>query len=301
MTVFPISRAAASVKIKIGVFAATLFAGISLTTPSQTAVAQTAAPSPPATSEVKPAQDRCLALANRTPRRRQLLHRAGIRYVKLQPYQIRLSFLGHATFLLESPKGIRIATDYAVPILAPNTPHIATMNIAHSSHYTLFPQKEIKHVLPGWNDKGGAIVHDLMMEDVRVRNVSTNIRSWGGETREFGNSVFVFEIGPLCIAHLGHLHHPLSTNQLANIGQMDVVLTPVDGSFTLDTAGMMEVLAAMNPRLIVPMHYFTENTLQRFLEVARKRYPVRRLDVPTMVVSKDALPLKTEVVVLPGN
>lgn len=277
------------------------------------AIAQTVSPSPPPAQTPstgaaptqdaarQPAGDRCLALANRQQPRRRLLHRAGIRYVTLQSYQARLTFLGHATFLIESPKGVKIATDYAVPIFPPNTPNIATMNIAHSSHHTYNPQKSIAHVLPGWNDNGGPIIHDVTVQDVRTRNVPTNIRTWGGETREFGNSIFIFEIGPLCIAHLGHLHHPLSTQQLANIGQMDVVLAPVDGSFTLDTPGLMEVLKAMNPRLIFPMHYFTESTLQRFLSIASQSFTVKRMDTPTFVISKDALPLKPEIVVLPGN
>lgn len=257
------------------------------------------------------APDKCLALAEGKPFPAPRLQHASflpsalmpasVTTVALQPYQVRLTFLGHATFLIQSPKGIYAATDYALPITRPAIPNIVTMNVAHSSHYTDTPQPEIEHVLRGWNPQGGAAIHDITVQDMRVRNVPTNIRTWGGETREFGNSIFIFEVGPLCIAHLGHLHHPLTTQQLANIGQMDVVLAPVDGSWTLDTPGMMEVIAAMNPRLVFPMHYFTAFTLERFLSVAREKYAVRIMDVPTMVVSKDRLPAETEIVVLPGN
>lgn len=247
------------------------------------------------------APDKCLALANATPPYRNLIRKASVTASSLEPYQIRLTFLGHATFLIESPKGVYAATDYALPITRPAIPNIVTMNVAHSSHHTNTPQPEIPHVLRGWNPAGGAAIHDVTVQDMRVRNVPTNIRTWGGETMEFGNSIFIFEVGSLCIAHLGHLHHPLSNQQLANIGQMDVVLVPVDGSWTLDYPGMMEVLAKMNPRLIVPMHYFTAANLERFLSIARPKYPVKIMDVPTMIVSKDQLPAKTEIVVLPGN
>ncbi|MEO1710635.1 MAG: MBL fold metallo-hydrolase [Pseudomonadota bacterium] len=280
------------------------------------AFAQSDAPAnaAPKAEAPKPADDKCLALADvRTPGgripggtipRRTVpslsIHRVAATPAKLLPYQIRLKFLGHATFLIESAKGVKIATDYAVPIFPPDTPNIATMNNAHSSHFTYTPQKEIAHVLPGWNDQGGAIIHDMTVEDVRVRNVPTNVRSWNGETREFGNSIFVFEIGALCVAHLGHLHHPLTTQQLANVGQMDVVLAPVDGSFTLDTPGMLEVIETMNPRVVVPMHYFTPTTLNRFLTLAGTNYGVKMMDKAEIIVSKDALPLKTEIWVLPG-
>lgn len=245
------------------------------------------------------AQDRCLALAER---RNPLLHRVNIPQGGLEPYQARVTFMGHATFLIESPKGIKLATDYSVPIFEPNLPDIVTMNIAHETHYTNSPQKEIAHVLRGWNPDGdGPAIHDLTVEDFRVRNVPTNIRSWSGDTDEFGNSIFIFEIGPLCIAHLGHLHHPLTNQQLANIGQMDVVLVPVDGSWTLDYPGTIEVLGKMNPRVIIPMHYFTSFTLERFLTATGGKYPVKTFDTPTTVIAKDQLPGKPEIWVLPGN
>ena len=118
----------------------------------------------------------------------------------------------------------------------PTTPTIVTMNVAHDTHHSYAPDPAIKHVLRGWNPdaNGGAAIHDLTELDVRVRNVPTNIRnSYGGPTAgQFGNSIFIFEVGGFCIAHLGHLHHTLTTQQLAQIGQMDVVFVPVDGSYT---------------------------------------------------------------------
>ena len=105
-----------------------------------------------------------------------------------------------------------------------------------------------------------------------MRNVPTNIRDYSGGTDRHGNSIFIFEVGSLCIAHLGHLHHTLNQQQLDEIGRVDVVLVPVDGSFTLDLEGMMEVLRALKAPLMIPMHYFSLYTLQRFVE--RVRGPV---------------------------
>ena len=49
----------------------------------------------------------------------------------------------------------------------------------------------------------------------------------------------------------------LSDRQIAQIGQMDVVLAPVDGSYTLDTPGMIEVLKGLKAPLVIPMHFRT--------------------------------------------
>src|SRR5262249_27659671 len=98
----------------------------------------------------------------------------------------------------------------------------------------------IKYVLRGWGETPGQPANwDLKYRDVRVRNVPTNIRSFYGSTttERYGNSIFIFEIANLCIAHLGHLHHTLTQQQLNEIGRIDVVMAPVDGSYTLDLDG----------------------------------------------------------------
>ena len=136
---------------------------------------------------------------------------------------------------------------------------------------------------------------------MRVRNVPTNIRDWGGGTERHGNSIFVFEIANLCIGHLGHLHHPLTQQQLDEIGRLDVVLAPVDGTYTLDLDGMMEVLHALKAPLTIPMHYFSAFTLQRFLDRARENWEVEINETPSIRLSRGNLPKHPKVLVLPGH
>jgi L-ascorbate metabolism protein UlaG (beta-lactamase superfamily) len=136
---------------------------------------------------------------------------------------------------------------------------------------------------------------------VRVRNVPTNIRSWSGGTELHGNSIFIFEIANMCVAHLGHLHHTLNQQQLNEIGRIDVVMFPVDGTFTLDLDGMMEVLQALKAPLMIPMHYFSAFTLNRFLDRARDTFAIEVAETPSVLVSKATLPDKPQVLVLPGR
>jgi L-ascorbate metabolism protein UlaG (beta-lactamase superfamily) len=122
-----------------------------------------------------------------------------------------------------------------------------------------------------------------VLGDMLVRNVPTNIRD-GYSTTYNGNSIFVFETAGLCIAHLGHLHHELTAEHLRQLGQIDVLLVPVDGSYTLDQSGMMDVIAKIGPRIVVPMHFFGESTLNRFLRLAAERFDVERRDKADLVV-----------------
>ena len=236
--------------------------------------------------------DRCLAVSQ-APRL--------VQPVALKKSEVRLTFVGHSTWLIESAAGATIATDYNDYVRPQLVPDIATMNRAHNTHYTNFPDPNIKHVLKGWSDGGGPVKHDLTYSDVRVRNVVTNIRDWAGGAIAHGNSIFVFEIAGLCIGHLGHLHHTLTEQQVGQIGQLDVVLVPVDGSYTMDVAGMVEVLRTLRARLIMPMHYFNPYTLERFIERIRGDFPVEMSDTATIVVSQATLPAEPKVLVLPGN
>jgi L-ascorbate metabolism protein UlaG (beta-lactamase superfamily) len=226
---------------------------------------------------------------------------AALRLAALAADQVRLTYVGHSTFLIESPQLVRIATDYNDYVKPPVLPDIVTMNHAHSTHYTDRPEPGIKHVLRGWaaDEKPARI--DMTYKDVRVRNVPTNIRRWDGSTERHGNSIFIFEIANLCIAHLGHLHHTLTQQQLNEIGRVDVVMAPVDGNMTLDLEGMVEVLHALKAPLIIPMHYFSAYTLDRFLARVRQDWEVEVAEIPSVVLSKATLPSKPKVLVLPGH
>jgi L-ascorbate metabolism protein UlaG (beta-lactamase superfamily) len=227
---------------------------------------------------------------------------AALRLAALNSDQVRITYGGHSTFLIESPQLVRIATDYNDYVRPPVLPDIITMNHAHDTHYTDRPDPAIKYVLRGWGkSEREPARHDITVKDVRVRNVPTNIRNWGGGTERNGNSIFIFEIANMCIAHLGHLHHTLNQQQLNEIGRIDAVMAAVDGNLTLDLDGMVEVLHSLKAPLIIPMHIFSSFTLGRFLDRMRQDFEVEASQIPSVVISKTTLPAKPKVLVLPGH
>ncbi|WP_207484726.1 MBL fold metallo-hydrolase [Arenibaculum pallidiluteum] len=224
---------------------------------------------------------------------------AGTRLAQAQG-GVRITFVGHASFLIESPAGVRAVTDYNGVHRPPGMPDIVTMNNAHSTHHTDRLDRGIRHVLRGWSiEPGKPSLHDVTEQDVRVRNIPTNVRDWSGDTRYAGNSIFVFEVAGLCIAHLGHLHHDLTEEHLAALGQIDVLMVPVDGGFTMAQEFMLEVIRQIRPAVVMPMHYFSRDRLQRFLDMVGEEFPARVLDTPTIVLSRQTLPWK-QTIVLPG-
>lgn len=231
--------------------------------------------------------------------------RPGVIPVSFAPVQasgsVEITYVGHSTFRLETPAGVVIATDYNGYAGRGSAPSVVTMNHAHETHFTPFPDPAIEHVLRGWNPEGGAAVHDLTVADVYIRNVPTDIRSWGGTVERFGNSIFIFEVADLCIGHLGHLHHKPDAEQLARIGRLDVVFAPVDGSMTLDLPSMIEVLQDLRASLVIPMHYFGSRSLDAFLAGMAGDFDIRMSRGPTVEVSLRTLPKQPTVLVLGGG
>lgn len=237
----------------------------------------------------------CFALAGEGT----LLHPAAFAPAALPAgVDVRIVYLGHSSFRIESPEGVTAITDYNGTVRADRLPDIVTMNNAHETHFTPFPEPEIPHVLRGWNPEGGPAEHDLVVGDMRVRNVPTAVRGRSG-AQELSNSIFVFEIGDLCIAHLGHLHHELTDDQLAELGRIDVLLVPIDGLYTMSQAEMVQVIEQIGPRIVIPMHWFGSALLERFLALVRGRWDIEIRDEPVLDLSLRNLPDR-RVIVLPG-
>ena len=168
--------------------------------------------------------------------------------------EVRITFVGHSTYLIETPGGVTIATDYSGHAGPVAVPSVVTMNKAHSGHNTPSPDPAIEHVLRGWNLEGGAADHDVVVGDTYIRNVTTDIRAGYEAMEADGNSIFIFEVAGLCIGHLGHLHHILTDEHYAQIGRLDIVMVPTDGGLTMGAEEMGQVVRRLRASLILPMH-----------------------------------------------
>jgi len=242
---------------------------------------------------------RCLAIADAAP---GLVHLASFTPVAADAGSVRITYVNHSTFRVVSPGGITIATDFAGYAGKGPVPDVATMNHAHETHYTDYPDPGIKHVLRGWNPEGGKPAeHNLVVGDVMIRNVTTDIRRWQGMVEKDGNSIFIFETANLCIGHLGHLHHELSPQHLGWIGQLDIVFVPVDGSYTMRQVNMIEVLKLLKARLVIPMHFFGPRSLANFVASLGEAFEVEYASEPTLTVSENTMPDSPKLLVLPGG
>ena len=253
----------------------------------------------PATAQVQPST--CLAVADKGHGHGNgaRLWQAGLARDAATTSDVNIFYVGHSAFRITSPGGIDIVTDYSGNHGPGEPPQIVTMNHAHGTHYTDYPDPRIDHVLRGWGADGAdKAEHYLELGDVLVRNVSTDLYYEGTMIEKDGNSIFIFEVAGLCIGHLGHLHHKLTAEHIARIGRIDVLFIPVDGTYTMSLAGMIDLSRQLRSSVIVPMHFFSGFSLRQFLAGMQDEFEIVETGSREMAVSLTSLPQSPTVNVL---
>jgi len=218
----------------------------------------------------------------------------------LEPDSVLIRYLDHASFAIVTADGTVAVTDYTGYLGTQDlVPDVVTMNNAHSSHWTAAPDDRIPNVLEGWPTGGAPAEHRLDMGAMLVRNVTTDTRGPFGEgAMKDGNSIFIFEAAGLCIGHLGHLHQIPSDAQYAAIGRLDVVMVPVDGGYTMRLQDMAGVVRHLRSSVVIPMHWFSDQSLQAFLNEMSTEFTVVETGGAQIALSLDDLPSTPTIMVL---
>ncbi|MBZ0272471.1 MBL fold metallo-hydrolase [bacterium] len=113
--------------------------------------------------------------------------------------------------------------------------------------------------------------------------------------------IFKFTVNGVKVCHMGDLGHLLSDDQVKKIGEVDVMLIPVGGFFTIDANEARDVVERVRPKIVIPMHYKTDKCgfdiapVDPFLA---GRDNVKRVDTDEIEVKADSLPGSTEIIVL---
>ena len=206
-----------------------------------------------------------------------------------------VEFFGHNFFQITTAKGTKIITDPIAPGMYPTpdvNPHVITVGREHPNHNYVGIAKGKPIVLRGlgnygaeWN-KISTTVGDVLIYTVPVYQ------------QQFGNALkgaaFVFDLGTLCIAHLGDLAHKLTDEQIKAFGKVDIAMIPIGGSFTMPPDTAREVLQQLKPKVAIPMHYRESTAL---LDMFVKGFPNKYLPNHSHAFSKAALPNPTQIMV----
>ncbi len=256
-----------------------------------------------ASAQEEPPPSRCVAIAEALPSATYANFTAPKTQTPLlaQAFadgDVTITYAGHSTYIIETPAGVRIATDFSGVYGASPLPRVVTMNKAHRTHYSGHPDPRIEYVLRGWNPDGGPARHALVVDDVYIRNVPTDIRN-GGDLGKDGNSIFIFEVAGLCIGHLGHLHHRLEDAHYGAIGRLDILMVPIDGGMTLSLDRMTEITTRLYSSMILPMHRHS-TPIGEFTGRMGDDFAVEFRSSRSLTVSLKTLPDRPTIIILEG-
>jgi L-ascorbate metabolism protein UlaG (beta-lactamase superfamily) len=209
---------------------------------------------------------------------------------------LELNWLGHACFRIRN-RDITVILDplsaqtgYSARSLG--EANVVTVSHDHPSHSNVAAVTGRPRLIqgPGEYEVSGVLI--------------TGVRTFhdGKRGAERGrNTAYVIEMDDVRVCHLGDLGHVPTADQAEELSGAEVLLIPVGGHTTIDAEAAAEVVSLLEPRIVVPMHYKTENAtdpldpLDRFLKQMGigAPQPVARLNV-----TKTSLPLETTVTVL---
>lgn len=208
---------------------------------------------------------------------------------------MEITWLGHSAFRLRGKEATVLTDPYGSEIgyaLGKVSADIVTVSHDHYDHNNVGAVTGSPKVISGPGE--------YEIRGIRITGIRTYHDSEGG-LRRGKNTVYVIELDDLVVAHLGDLGHVPTPEQVQQMGNVDVLLIPVGGTFTINAAQAAEVVNLVEPKIVIPMHYKTPSlkldvdSADRFL----REMGVKQVEPqPKLVVNKGALPAETTVVLL---
>ena len=214
---------------------------------------------------------------------------------------MEITYIGHACFKIKG-KDLSLVID-------PYNPETTGYKLPKLEADVLF----ISHSHDDHSYKEGVTGYGLLIDgqgeyetkNVFIQGIETFHDENGGSKRG-PNTMYQIDIDGFTILHAGDLGHELSQETLEKISQVDILLIPVGGVYTIDGKTATKVISSLEPGIVVPMHYQTKDltglseelsTLEDFLEEMGIEESIKKQD-KLSIKSKSDVPPETEVVVL---
>ena len=210
---------------------------------------------------------------------------------------MEITWYGHSCFRLTERNYATVVTDpfdhkadgYGALKLKAD---IVTVSHDAPGHANLDAVKGSDHVIDGAGEFeiGGVFI--------------TAVQTGGGGKKakdKSSNTLYVFDYEGITVAHLGDMQEVPTQSEVEALGTVNVLLVPVGGGSSLNAAKAAEVVSTIEPNLVIPMHYATDDakikleSLNKFL----KEMGLGKTDsLPSLKVTRSSLPQETKVVVL---
>ncbi len=184
---------------------------------------------------------------------------------------VQIHYLGHAGFILQFDNGIGIVTDYAAfHDIGGFKPDVATYSHGHEDHAGGYFPNEIRHIL--------SRSMSLEIDGISIKPIITSESSAGVND----NSSYLFTYKNFKILHLGDAQGDISeiaeTDEQAHLRRIlpekiDLLLMPIgsSGRRNISNKQAEAFIDFVQPRVVIPMHYWTSWGKRSFLKHLERR------------------------------
>lgn len=212
---------------------------------------------------------------------------------------MQINYLGHSCFKIKTKKTIIVTDPYDdyIGLRMPQTrADIVTISHEHSDHNCLKYINGNPFIVrsPG----------EYEIKEVSIFGINSFHDNQNGELRGI-NTIYVLEIEDVFLCHLGDLGTPLTERQLEEIGDIDILMVPVGGIYTIGPKQALQVINQIEPKIVIPMHYNNPKLNQKdFGQCSSLKDFLQEIGVSiseakeNLVVNKTSLPEEREIISL---
>lgn len=212
---------------------------------------------------------------------------------------MQINYLGHSCFKIKAKNTILITDpfDQYIGFSMPLTrADIVTISHKHKDHNCLKKIEGKPFIIraPG----------EYEIADISIFGLRTFHDKVKGAERG-KNTIYTIRTEEISLCHLGDLGHKLNDRQLEEVNGVDVLFIPTGGIYTLDSKEAVEVVKQVEPKIVIPMHYFTsEHDKTKFKGMTGLKDFLEDIGSPEarrekkLVISKVSLPEEMEVICL---
>ncbi|OGM12603.1 hypothetical protein A2V80_03465 [Candidatus Woesebacteria bacterium RBG_16_39_8b] len=212
---------------------------------------------------------------------------------------MEITYLGHSCFRLKGKSAILVTDPFNPAVVGLPfkniTGDIITVSHQHEDHNFVDAVSNVRKVIdaPGEYEISGISIiglpsyHDDKKGKIRGKNI-----------------IFVIEIDGLRLAHLGDLGYKLSETEIESLGSIDILMVSTGGEYTIGSADAAQITRAIDPYIIIPMHYQVKGLKKVLFDKLSSVEPfledmgvgVERID--KLIVKKESLTEEQKIVVL---
>lgn len=162
---------------------------------------------------------------------------------------MNISWFGHSCFRIEAKEGSILTDPFSkdVGLRPPKIKDdIVLVSHQHEDHNNIGDTNPEAFIIknPGEYEKQGIAIHGILSYHDKTQGSERGL-----------NTIYIIKSEDMTICHLGDLGHKLTDEQVEQIGDVDILMIPVGGTFTINYKEAVEVISQIEPKMVVPMHY----------------------------------------------